>query len=163
MLIPMVILGLGVDTSTKNPIVILKERNGERMLPIWIGVLEANAIATELEGVKLLRPMTHDLVKNILDTVDVKVNKVEVTELKDNTYYALIHITHQGKEIAIDARPSDSLALSLRTNAPVFVAEEVINRSAHVDIKLEPEDKSEEGMKWLKILEDVDPDDFGNT
>ena len=163
MLIPMAILGLGIDSSTKNPIVILKEIDGERMLPIWIGILEANAIATELEGVKLLRPMTHDLVKTILDTVDVKVNKVEVCDLKDNTYYALIHITHHGKEISIDARPSDSLALSLRANAPVFVAEEVINRSAHVDIKLEPEDTSEEGMKWLKILEKMEPDDFGNT
>ena len=163
MLIPMVILGLGVDSSSKNPIVVLKEVDGERMLPIWIGVLEANAIATELEGVKLLRPMTHDLVKNILDTVEIKVNKVEVCDLKDNTYYALIHITHKGKEIAIDARPSDSLAISLRTNAPVFVAEEVMNKSSHVDLKLAPEDKSEEGMKWLKILEDIDPDDFGNT
>ena len=163
MLIPVVILGLGVDSSTKNPIVILKEIDGERMLPIWIGILEANAIATELEGTKLLRPMTHDLLKNIMEKVDVKVKKVEVTDLKDNTYYAMIHMTHKGKDIAIDARPSDSLAISLRMNAPVFVSEEVMSKSAQVDMKLEPEDKSEEGMKWLKILEKMDPKDFGNT
>lgn len=163
MLRPMVIWALAVDSISKSPIVILKEVDGEKTLPIWIGILEANAIASELQGIKLFRPMTHDLLKNILELIDAKVNKVEICDLKDNTYYALIHITHNDKGMAIDARPSDALALSLRVDAPIFVSEQVINESRQIDLKVEPEDKSEQGKKWQKILEKMDPDDFGNT
>lgn len=161
MLRPMTISAIAVDSLTKSPVVILKEVGGERTLPIWIGLLEANAIASELEGVKFPRPMTHDLLKNVMESTDVKVNKVEVCDLKDNTYFALIHITHNGKEISIDARPSDALALSLRVNAPIFVAEEVISKSTQIDLEAEPEDKSEQGKKWQEILEKLDPEDFG--
>jgi len=157
----MVIAGLTVDPLTNSPIVILKEVDGERTLPIWIGLLEATAIASELEGIKFSRPMTHDLLKNIMSLIDVKVNKVEVCDLKNNTYYALIYINHKGKELSIDARPSDALALSLRVDAPIFVADEVINRSAQIDLKAEPEDKSEQGKKWQEILEKLNPEDFG--
>ncbi len=163
MLRPMTISAIAVDSLTKSPVVILKEVGGERTLPIWIGLLEANAIASELEGVKFPRPMTHDLLKNVMESTDVKVNKVEVCDLKDNTYFALIHITHNGKEISIDARPSDALALSLRVNAPIFVAEEVISKSTQIDLEAEPEDKSEQGKKWQEILEKMNPKDFGNT
>jgi len=157
----MVISGLTVDPLTNSPIVILKEVDGERTLPIWIGLLEATAIASELEGIKFSRPMTHDLLKNIMAMIDIKVNKVEVCDLKNNTYYALIYIDHKGKEISIDARPSDALALSLRVDAPIFVADEVINKSAQIDLKMEAEDKSEQGKKWQEILEKLNPEDFG--
>ncbi|MFH1125296.1 MAG: bifunctional nuclease family protein [Pseudomonadota bacterium] len=161
MLTSMAISGLTVDPLTNSPIVILKEVGGERTLPIWIGLLEATAIASELEGIKFSRPMTHDLLKNIMALIDVKVNKVEVCDLKNNTYYALIYINHKGKEISIDARPSDALALSLRVDAPIFVADEVINKSAQIDLKAEPEDKSEQGKKWQEILEKLNAEDFG--
>ena len=158
---PMVISGLTVDPLTNSPIVILKEVDGERTLPIWIGLLEATAIASELEGIKFSRPMTHDLLKNIMELISLKVNKIEVCDLKNNTYYALIHLTHNGNEISIDARPSDALALSLRVNAPIFVTEEVIEKSKQIDLTSEAEDKSEQGKKWQEILEKLNPEDFG--
>jgi bifunctional DNase/RNase len=161
MLRPMVISGLTVDPLTNSPIVILKEIEGERTLPIWIGLLEATAIASELEGIRFSRPMTHDLLKNIMALTEIKVNKVEVCDLKNNTYFALIHINHMGREISIDARPSDALALSLRVRAPIFVAEEVISKSSQIDLKAEADDKSEQGRKWQEVLEKLNPDDFG--
>ena len=157
----MTISGLTVDPLTNSPIVILKEIDGDKTLPIWIGLLEATAIASELEGIKFSRPMTHDLLNNFLEMVDIKVTKVEVCDLKDNTYYALIHFKQGDKELTIDARPSDALAISLRVEAPIFVSEEIINKSKEIDLKPEAEDKSEEGKKWQKILEGLDPGDFG--
>ena len=161
MLKPMVISGLTVDPLTNSPIVLLKELEGQRTLPIWIGLLEATAIASELEGIKFSRPMTHDLLKNIMGLMNVKVNRVEVCDLKNNTYFALIHINHNGKEMSIDARPSDALAISLRMGAPIFVAEDVIKKSSQVEIKSEPEDTSEQGKRWQEILEKLNPEDFG--
>ena len=158
---PMIISALTVDPLTNSPIVILKEIDGEKTLPIWIGLLEATAIASELEGIQFPRPMTHDLLKNILEIIDVKVAKIEVCDLKNNTYYALIHISYKGKDIKIDARPSDALALSLRVNAPIFVDEEIIEMSKQIDLKAIPEDKTEEGKKWQEILENLNPEDFG--
>ena len=161
MLRPMVISGLTVDPLTNSPIVILKEINGEKSLPIWIGLLEATAIASELEGIQFSRPMTHDLMKDIMTLVGVNVKKIEVCDLKNNTYYALIYINHNNKEITIDARPSDALALSLRVNAPIFVEDEVIKKSKQIDLKAEPEDKTEQGKKWQDVLEKLNPEDFG--
>ncbi|MFC1580051.1 bifunctional nuclease family protein [Thermodesulfobacteriota bacterium] len=161
MFTPMIVSGLTVDPVTNNPIVILKEKDGERTLPIWIGLLEATAIASELEGIKFSRPMTHDLLKSIMEMIDIRVNKIEVCELKNNTYYALIYISQGEKEISIDARPSDALALSLRVDAPIFVAEEVITQSAQIDLQSDPEDTSEQGKKWQEILEKLNPEDFG--
>ncbi len=158
---PMVISGLTVDPITNSPIVILKEINGDGTLPIWIGLLEATAIASELEGIKFSRPMTHDLLKNMMDMVEIKVSKIEVCDLKDNTYYARINFMFNGKEMSIDARPSDAIALSLRLDAPIFVSEDVINRSTRIDLKAEAQDKTENGKKWQEILENLDPDDFG--
>jgi bifunctional DNase/RNase len=157
------IWGLAVDSLTNSPIVILKEIEGERRLPIWVGLLEAKAIASGLEGATFFRPMTHDLFKNIMNAIHVQVEKIEVCDLKMNTYYALIHIRYEGREITIDARPSDALALSLRLSAPVFVADEVFHKAQQIDLESEPEDKSEKGKKWQEILEKMDPDDFGNT
>ncbi len=158
---PMVISGLTVDPITNSPIVILKEVNGDKSLPIWIGLLEATAIASELEGIKFSRPMTHDLLNNVMQMLDIEVIKIEVCDLKNNTYYALIHFKHGEKEMSIDARPSDALALSLRVKAPIFVDDEIINRSKEIDLKAEPEDKSEKGKKWQKFLENLNPEDFG--
>lgn len=157
----MVISGLTVDPVTNTPIVILKEVDGEQTLPIWIGLLEATAIASELEGIKFARPMTHDLFKDVMDLMDARVVKVEVCDLKNNTYYAQIHFIHNGRELTVDARPSDALALSLRVKAPIFVSEEVISNSSQMDLKAEAEDKSEKGKKWQEILERLNPEDFG--
>ena len=158
---PMVISGLTMDPVTNSPIVILKAVDGDETLPIWIGLLEATAIASEMEGIKFSRPMTHDLLKNMMDMVDVKVARIEVSDLKDNTYYAVIHLKQGEKEMTLDARPSDALAISLRVKAPIFVAEEVIKQSSRIDLKSEPQDKSEKGKKWQEILESLNPDDFG--
>jgi bifunctional DNase/RNase len=163
MLKPMVISALALDPLTKSPIVILKEVDGERTLPIWIGFLEAQAIASELEGVKFARPMTHDLLKNFFELTAVKVNRIEVCDLKDSTYFALIHISYKHNEMAVDARPSDALAISLRVGAPIFVADDVIRMSRQTGTQGEPEDTSESGKKWTEILESIDPGDFGNT
>jgi len=157
----MAISGLTVDPITNSPIVILKEIDGDQTLPIWIGLLEATAIASEMEGIRFSRPMTHDLLKNMMDMVNLEVMKIEVCDLKNNTYYALIHFKSGDKEMSIDARPSDALALSLRVKAPIFVAEQVIQNSTQIDLKAEPEDKSEKGKKWQEILESLNPDDFG--
>jgi len=158
---PMLVSGLTVDPITNSPIVILKEVDGELTLPIWIGLLEATAIASELEGIKFSRPMTHDLIKNMMDMIDVEVVRIEICDLKNNTYYALVHFRHGEKEMSIDSRPSDALALSLRVKVPILVAEEVISKSSEIDLKAEPEDKSEKGKEWQEILENLNPDDFG--
>ena len=161
MLKPMIVSGLTIDPLTNSPIIILKEIDGDKTLPIWIGLLEATAIASELEGIQFSRPMTHDLLKNFFEMLDVEVGKIEVCDLKNNTFFALIHFTHKGKEMTIDARPSDALALSLRVKAPVFVEEAVIEKSKQIDLTAEPEDKSEQGKKWQEILENLSPEDFG--
>ena len=157
----MTISGLTVDPLAKSPIVILKEVDGDKTLPIWIGLLEATAIASELEGIKFSRPMTHDLLNNLLDMVTIEVTKIEVCDLRDSTYYALIHFKQGDKEMSIDARPSDALAIALRVKAPIFVDEEIINKSKEIDLKPQAEDKSEEGKKWEKILEGFNAEDFG--
>jgi len=158
---PMAISGLTVDPITNSPIVILKEINVYKSRPIWIGILEASAIASELEGIRFSRPMTHDLLKNLLEMVNVEVMKIEVCDLKNNTYFALIHFKQGDKEMSIDARPSDALALSLRLKTPIYVAEEVIEKSSKIDLKAEPQDTSEKGKKWQEILEGLNPEDFG--
>ncbi len=158
---PMTISGLTVDPISNSPIVILKEVEGDHTLPIWIGLLEATAIASEIEGIKFSRPMTHDLLKNMMEMINAGVTKIEVNDLKDNTCYALTHFKLGGKLMSIDARPSDALAISLRMNAPIFVADEVITNSARIDLKPEPQVKSESGKKWQEILEKLNPEDFG--
>ena len=162
MLRPMAIWALAVDSVTNSPIVILKEVDGERTLPIWIGLLEAAAIVSGLKGIKLSSiPMTHDLLKNIMVMMAVKVNKVEIYELQNNIYYALVYINYNGKQIPVDARPSDAIALSLKFGAPLFVTEEVIQKSKQLDLEMDPADNSEQGKKWQEILESLDPEDFG--
>ena len=143
----MKVRGLVYDPHTNMYIVILNDEDNKEILPIWIGKFEANAICFVLEGITPPRPMTHDLTKNILDTLDVKIISVVVNNLKDNTYYAKIHLLADGSEIVIDSRPSDAIALALRANAPIFVAEEVMEKR-----------NSENLDQWLKNLR---PEDFG--
>jgi len=163
MLKAMTIASVNMDQVTNSPIIILKEVEGDQTLPIWIGLLEATAIASEIEGVKFSRPMTHDLLKNIMDQVDIKINKIEICDLKDNTYYALIHLTNRGKAITIDSRPSDAIAIALRARSPIFVSEEVLRKSRQIDAVrgAEADDKSDQGKKWQDILEKLNPEDFG--
>lgn len=161
MLHEMEVSGITIDPASNAPIVILKAVNGDQALPIWIGILEATAIATELENVSLARPMTHDLFKNFLDTLKIKVSKVEICDLKENTFYAQIYFTFDNQSYNIDARPSDAIALALRSRCPIFVHQNVLEQSKHLDGEPEVWDKTEEGKKWREYLEKLNPDDFG--
>src|SRR4029434_2562473 len=125
MLIEMSSKGLMVDPMAGTPIVILKDKEGERVLPIWVGIFEANAIALQIENIATPRPMTHDLLRNIITDLEGQVDRVVVSDLKDNTFYAIIHLTVRGERIAIDSRPSDAIALALRTRSPILVEETV--------------------------------------
>jgi uncharacterized protein len=157
MLIEMTIKGLMVDPITNMPIVILKDTQGERVLPIWVGIFEANAIALQIENIATPRPMTHDLLRNVIKDLDGRVERVVVSDLKENTFYAIIHLTVRGERVAIDARPSDAIALALRTRSPILVEETVIDNAKTVDFGSERADQS----RLQKWLEDLDPDDLG--
>jgi bifunctional DNase/RNase len=157
MLIEMSIKGLMVDPVGGTPIVILKDKLGERVLPIWVGVPEANAIALQIENVATPRPMTHDLLRNIIADLEGRVDRVVVSDLKDNTYFAIIHLTVRGERVAVDARPSDAIALALRTRSPILVEEAVIDSAKSTDFTSEPAD-SERLQKWLESL---DPEELG--
>jgi bifunctional DNase/RNase len=161
MLRQMVVSGLTIDPFTNSPIMILKDVESDKAVPIWIGLLEATAIASELENIKFSRPMTHDLLKNVMETMEIQVIKVEVCDLRDNTYFALIYLNRDGQEISIDARPSDAIALALRAKCPIFVADVVIQKARRVDLSAQEAITNEEGKKWTEILEGLDPDDFG--
>jgi bifunctional DNase/RNase len=161
MSIRMKVFGLTIDPLTNSPIMILKDQEGDKTVPIWIGLLEATAIASELENVKFSRPMTHDLMKNLMDQMGVKLAKVEICDLRDNTFFAQLYLILQGKEFSMDARPSDAIALALRTQAPIYVDEQVIQKSKTVDLGNKEEILSEEGKKWTEILESLSSDDFG--
>jgi bifunctional DNase/RNase len=128
--IKMSVGGLTLDPVTKTPIVVLKDEAESLNLPIWIGLLEATSMATELEGVKMARPMTHDLLRELLDRFGASVESIEVTELRENTFYAVIHIEIAGKHVAIDARPSDAISLALRTESPIYVSHQVLEASS---------------------------------
>jgi hypothetical protein len=157
----MKVSGITIDPTSNAPIVILKSVNADQALPIWIGILEATAIATELEKVRLSRPMTHDLLKNLLDELNVTVSKVEVCDLRDNTFYARIFFSSKDGSYDIDARPSDAIALALRTDCPIYVEDKVLAQSKDLDGEPQAMDESEEGKKWKEYLEKLDPEDFG--
>jgi uncharacterized protein len=157
MQIEMTIKGLMVDPITNMPIVILRDRDGQRVLPIWVGIFEANAIALQIENVPTPRPMTHDLLRNVIQDLKGSVQKIVVCDLQENTFYALIYLSLGGDTVAIDARPSDAIALALRARAPIFVEDTVIDNAKTVDFSSEKTD-SERLHKWLESL---DPDDLG--
>ena len=165
-MIQMSVGGLTLDPVTKTPIVILKDTENKLNLPIWIGLLEATAMATEIEGIKMARPMTHDLLKTILGEVGCTVESVEITELKENTYYAAVNLKVAGRQMIIDSRPSDAIALALRTKSPIYVAKAVLEASSMLQ---QNEDANERGVenvsnvskeKWAEILEKMSPEDF---
>ncbi len=151
----MKIRGLMMDPVTNMPIVILKDVSGDSVLPIWVGIYEANAIALEIEKVATPRPMTHDLLKNVLLGLDTHVRKVVVNDLREDTFFALIWLERDGRVISIDSRPSDALALALRLDCPIFVDDEVL-KSSKLASAVSDKVSSEELRKWLENLNDED-------
>jgi bifunctional DNase/RNase len=149
------IRGLMMDPVTNMPVVVLKETSGSAILPIWVGIYEANAIALEIEKVQTPRPMTHDLLKNVLTGLNVHVHKVVVSDLKEDTFYAMIWMERDGEMMSIDSRPSDALALALRLDCPIFVEDEVLKSSKMANAITE-KSSSEELRKWLENLNDED-------
>ena len=159
----MTVGGLTLDPVTKTPIVILKDSENKLNLPIWIGLLEATAMATELEGIKMARPMTHDLLRNVLAELGASVEAIEVTELRENTYYALIHLEVGDRRMTIDCRPSDAISLALRTKSPIYVAKKVLESSSVLQQMEDDKDQNLSNVsrdKWAEILEKMAPDDF---
>ena len=152
------IKGLMIDPISNLPIIILKDKSSDNVLPIWVGIFEANAIALQIEKIGTPRPMTHDLIKNLLETLSAHVEKIVITELKESTFFALIHLNVHGTQVEVDSRPSDAIALALRAEAPIFVEENVISKAKKIDLKEAGE--SERLKKWL---ENLDPDDLGST
>ena len=155
----MTIYGVSFDMVGKQPIVLLKTVDGNKFLPIWIGHPEAAAILMKLQGASTPRPMTHDLLSDVLDQMEAKCEKVSVTELRDNTFFASITLAANGTEIEIDSRPSDALALAVRSGAPIFAAEDVIAESA-IEFEHEVEDTEEVVDKFKEFLDQVSPEDF---
>lgn len=153
--VEMKIRGLMMDPVTNMPIVVLKDVRGSAVLPIWVGVYEANAIALEIEKVQTPRPMTHDLLKNVLFGLNVQVQKVVVNDLKDDTFYAVIWVEREGERMSIDSRPSDALALALRVDCPIFVDETVLQNSKSTSA-ISEKSTNEELRKWLEGLSDED-------
>ena len=156
MQIEMTIKGLMVDPITNMPIIILRDKDGQKVLPIWVGVFEANAIALQIENVTTPRPMTHDLLRNVIQDLEASVTKIVVSDLRDNTFYAVIYLQRNGETVAIDARPSDAIALALRAHVPIFVEEIVIDNAKTIETPEKAD--SERLQKWLESL---DPDDMG--
>jgi bifunctional DNase/RNase len=155
---------LGLDRTTNTPVVILQEQNGERVLPIWIGPAEASAIAMELAGMKFARPLTHDLLKQVIVGLGADLRKVIITQVKDNTYYAELHIYRGDAVINIDARPSDSIAVALRLKAPIFTSDELlenttIDTSELTSTETGPQALDPDALK--NYLQNLDPEDFG--
>ena len=163
----MMVGGLTLDPTTKMPIVVLKDPDNKLNLPIWIGPLEAASMATEIEGIKPQRPMTHDLIRNLLGDLGVTVDAIEVTELRENTYFARILLKgRDGRDLEIDSRPSDAISLALRTKSPIYVAKKVLETSSEIHDAQAEGSASEQNLasvsrdKWSEILERMSPDDF---
>ena len=149
-------MGVRVELPSNQPIVLLKEQDGDRYLPIWIGAVEATAIAFALQGIQTPRPMTHDLMRDILGETDVAVERILISELVDQTFYALIRMSSDGKTVEVSSRPSDAIALAVRINAPIFAAEEVLDQ-AGIELRDEEETEVE---KFREFLDQVSPEDF---
>ena len=154
MLVQMKVSGIALDPFTNTPIVILKDNVNEKTLPIWIGFMEASSIAMELEKTPRIRPITHDLIRNLLEKLKFAVTKIEVTDLRDDTFYARVYLKRDNEEYSLDSRPSDAIAIALRTDSPIFVNEEVIEKSKKIEID---EDKE----KLSEMLENMPEGDFG--
>ena len=160
MFVNMTVSYLAIDPISNMPVIILKEVGGQRSLPIWIGILEAAAIAAELNGIHYSRPLTHDLLRNIFNELEIEVYRAEICDLTDNTYYAKIYLRYNDKNFILDARPSDVLAIALRTKTSVFVAENVIENASNVDLSSRIKDLHGNDKDWAKILNNLRPEDF---
>ena len=162
MFIEMKVSGLTIDPITGTPIVILKDLPEKKAIPIWIGIFEASAIATELEKVKFSRPMTHDLLKDILGTLQVALMRIEIQDLRNNTFFANIFLERDGQTFVVDARPSDAIALALRVNCPIFIDEKVIEKSRNIDFAKKVDELDKKKTEELKeFLENLPEEDFG--
>jgi hypothetical protein len=156
-LVPMTIKGLMLDPVSNSPIVVLKDDEEKFFLPIWVGIFEANAIALQLENVATPRPMTHDLLKNMIGELHGQVMRIVINDLRDSTFFAQIRVVTGGKTLEVDARPSDAIALALRTEAPIFVAQEVLEQAQTIS----PENVDEDDERSKKWLETLDTEDLG--
>ena len=162
MLVEMKVAGLTIDPITNTPIVILKDLEEKKAIPIWIGLFEASAIATEMEKISFPRPMTHDLLNDILKVLGIEVSRVEIIDLKNNTFFANICLYKEGHAFIVDSRPSDAIALALRANAPIFVDDAVIEKSRNVDVSHKAADLDKlKDEKLKEFLENLNPEDFG--
>ena len=154
--VEMKIKGLMIDPVSNMPIIVLKSESGDSVLPIWVGIFEANAIAMQLEKIVSPRPMTHDLLRNVIEGLNARIDRVVITDLKDNTFFATIHLKRGEESLAIDARPSDAMALALRADASIYVDAEVLAKSSS-----ENSSDSEETERLRRWLENVDPEELG--
>lgn len=163
MLHEMIVAGLAIDPSTNAPILILntKTESDSFSIPIWIGLMEAASIASVLQDITFERPMTHDLFKTFIETVEISVSKIEVCDLKDNTFFAKIYCRRQEEEFILDARPSDAIALALRLNAAIYVDDVVVQQLKVSSGEFEVADDSDQGKKWAEYLKNLSPEDFG--
>ena len=162
MFLEMKVRGLALDPLSNMPIIILKDEEDTRSLPIWVGIFEANAIALELEKIATPRPMTHDLIKNILETVQAQVTKVVVTDLKENTFYAVLHVQIGEREYTVDSRPSDAIALALRVAAPIYVDEDVVRKAKTLEVATREAEpiKTDDPDRVKEWLGSIKPEDF---
>jgi hypothetical protein len=157
MQIEMTIKGLMVDPITNMPIVILRDKEGQKVLPIWVGIFEANAIALQIENVSTPRPMTHDLLTNVLTELGATLERIVISDLRESTFFAYLELARDGERLLVDARPSDAIALALRTRSPVFVDSRVLDSAKPIDAPTDQADR-DRLQKWLESL---DPDDLG--
>ena len=162
MFLEMKVRGLALDPLSNMPIIILKDEEDKRSLPIWVGIFEANAIALELEKIATPRPMTHDLIKNILETVEARVTKIVVTDLKENTFFAVLHLQIGQTEYTVDARPSDAIALALRVAAPIYVDEDVVRKAKTLEVATKEAEpvKADDPDRIKEWLGSIKPEDF---
>ena len=162
MVLEMKVKGLALDPLSNMPMIILRDEEEKRSLPIWVGLFEANAIALELEKISTPRPMTHDLIKNILESLDARVQKVVVNDLRENTFYAVLYLRLGNADITVDSRPSDAIALALRVGAPIFVEEEVFPKAGKMEVAKEATEpvKTDDPEQLREWLQNIKPEDF---
>ena len=160
-MVEMKVEGLTLDPLTNMPIIILKDLLSDKALPIWVGYFEANAIALEIEKINTPRPMTHDLLRSMISSLHAKVKHVLINDLQDNTFFAVISIIHNGSDMTIDSRPSDAIALALRTKSPIFVEEKVIESAKKLDLPDPDKIQNDEKQQWKDWITSIKPQDFG--
>ena len=160
-MVEMKVEGLTLDPLTNMPIIILKDLLSDKALPIWVGYFEANAIALEIEKINTPRPMTHDLLNSMISSLHAKVKQVTINDLKDNTFFAIISVSQNGNDMTIDSRPSDAIALALRTKSPIFVEEKVIEAAKKLDLPDPDKIQNDEKQQWKDWITSIKPQDFG--